>query len=204
MPTAEGLYTKEEYEAGIASAIKERTKNHSARLIELEDEVKAANKELRAAQKLTAEAENIAKERDEARAELATTRDGLTLTRHGVTEDRAAKRLRLAYQSDVADLAADKRPSLEDWLKGDGADDLKRYAADGKADPKADARPDAKPGVVTVSAGARPGGGQPTMTADIYGEQMRALTAERGRVPADQRGAVDVKIADLRSRAPTG
>ena len=202
MPNAEGLYTKDEHEAAITAAIKERTKNHSEKVIKLEEDIAAANKELRAAQKLTSDAETFARERDEARAELALTKDGLTLTRHGVTDDRGAKRLRDAYRSDTGELAAEKRPSFEDWLKGDGADDLKRYQPPGtkiEPDPKAG---DPKPGVTTVTAGARPAGGQAVMTPTIYAEQMSALVASRGAAPKDGRAAIDVQMAALRAQAP--
>ena len=198
------LYTEEEVNAAKEAAVKERAKNHGKTVDDLEARATAAEKEAKANAKAAKEVEGL-------RAELGEARDANTLLGHGVSDEKGRRRLRQAYQADQQGVEEGKRASFDDWLKGDGAEDLARYAPAGDAGAEAAAGA-AKPGAagaevgakpatrtITTSAGARPAAGAAKMTPEIYQARTATLVDEYAAAKPADRPAIRAKQAALAS-----
>ena len=206
---SEPTFTQSQVDEMIAAAVQARVKNHGAKMAEITAERDALAAKVEETTAAVKERDKLAKLVGELEGRVAETSDRLALSGVGISDEKAAKRLRTAYRSDVE--GVEKPPSFAEWLAGDGADDVARFApvataAGAAAATAATAETStaavgaARGGASTTTATTRQAAGAVKLSPELYAAQMAKLLEKRGAAPAGPaRTAVDVEIASLKA-----
>jgi len=199
---SERTYTQEELDAAVTAAVTSRVKNHGAKVADLQSQIDELTKRADEGAGALKERDKALKRLGEVEAQLGETTDRLALSGVGISDDKAAKRLRAAYRTDVE--GVDKPPSFAEWLAGDGAEDVARYgpkgdAPAGKVEPKVEALAGTGATTRTTTLGTKPAAAPAKMTPEQYAARTSKLLDERAKLPVDKRKEIDAQMTALKA-----